>query len=155
MLQLDNQYEKYYRIRSQRIRTRGSGVIRVLPDNPGQVSSGGPAGMYNTLLSFSISYILFRDVYLPAIELVHELAEYLSRRFPTTFEISRHTSETAGIHVGWGGALPIKTIKTVPLEVSYDLPLDVHDDQEAPVRALEIAALLYADRFILLPWGTG
>lgn len=44
--QLDDQYERYHRIRAHRIKTRGEGVIRVLTDaaNPGVVAGGGDAG---------------------------------------------------------------------------------------------------------------
>ena len=77
-----------------------------------------------------------------AIELVHELAEYLSRRFPTTFEVVRHKSEVPALHDGWYGAPPVQTIRILPLAESYDLPLDANDGSDAPTRALEIASLL-------------
>lgn len=76
-----------------------------------------------------------------AIELVHEIAEYLSRRYPTTFKISRHSNAIIS-NYGWEGAQPIQTITIVPLNVSYDLPLSV-DEPGAAVRALEVAALMY------------
>ena len=77
-----------------------------------------------------------------AIELVHELAEYLSRRFPTTFEVVRYESEVPALHSGWDGMPPVKTVMILPLGESYDLPLDVNDGHDAPTRALEIASFL-------------
>jgi len=77
-----------------------------------------------------------------AIEFVHELAEYLSRRFPTTFEVARHESEVPALHSGWDGSPPIKTVRILPLAESYDLPLDANEGRDAPTRALEIASLL-------------
>ncbi|KAG5654646.1 hypothetical protein H0H81_009894 [Sphagnurus paluster] len=129
---LDNEYEKYRRIREHRIRTRGEGVIRVLPDNPGLVKSGADA----------------------VIEMLHELAEYLPRRFPTTFEIERHSPDRAFSHPGWDGMPPVKSIRILPLGCSYDLPLDVSDGENAAVRALEIAALLVQEDLALMIEGT-
>jgi len=77
-----------------------------------------------------------------AIELVHELAEYLSRRFPTTFEIVRHCSVISET-TGWYGLPPIKSVRIQPLGESYDLPLHPDDGENAAVRALEIASLMY------------
>jgi hypothetical protein len=42
--QLDNQYERYQRIRAHRIGTRGEKAVRVLGDNSGIVRGGGEAG---------------------------------------------------------------------------------------------------------------
>ncbi|KAG6843960.1 hypothetical protein H0H87_011382 [Tephrocybe sp. NHM501043] len=119
-IELDNEFEKYYRIREHRIRTRGETVIKVLPETPGVVGSGADA----------------------AIETVHEIAEYLSRRFPATFSIERHSLDKTVLHQGWDGLPPVKSVKIRPLGVSYELPLDVDGDANAAVRALEIASLL-------------
>ncbi|GLB33456.1 putative protein of unknown function (DUF3445) [Lyophyllum shimeji] len=127
-IELDNQYEKYHRIREHRIRTRGPRVIRVLPDNPGIVGSGADA----------------------AIETIHELAEYLSRRFPTTFKVERHASNQVSSQKGWGGAPPIKSIQIIPLRKSYDLPLDVNDGENAATRAMELSALLVQEDLALM-----
>ncbi|KAG5644931.1 hypothetical protein DXG03_007396 [Asterophora parasitica] len=131
-IELDNQFERYHRIREHRIRTRGSAVIRVQPDAPGLVKSGAEA----------------------AVELVHELAEYLSQRFPTTFEITRHAANTASSCPGWGGAPPVKSIRIIPLGCSYGLPLDINDGDNAAVKALEISALLVQEDLALMIEGT-
>jgi len=81
---------------------------------------------------------------------VHELAEYLSRRYPNEFQIVRHdhisgASESAEAFSGWGweDQPPVKTISITSLGVSFELPLSVADGDRAPERALEIAGLLY------------
>ncbi|KAG6830622.1 hypothetical protein H0H92_015714 [Tricholoma furcatifolium] len=127
-IELDDEYEKYHRIRQHRIRTRGAGVIRVLPENPGVVGSGADA----------------------AIETVHELAEYLSRRFPTTFSIERHSPEKAALYRGWDDLPPVKSIRILPLDESYELPLHVNDGEDAPARALEIAAFLVQEDLAIM-----
>jgi hypothetical protein len=81
-------------------------------------------------------------IYPEAIELVHELAEYLSRRFPTMFEIVRHSSVVSET-TGWYGLPPIKSVRVLPLGKSYDLPMHPDDGENAAVRALEIASLMY------------
>ncbi|KAH0587145.1 hypothetical protein H2248_005960 [Termitomyces sp. 'cryptogamus'] len=124
-IELDDEFEKYHHIKDYRIRTRGDRVIRVLPENPGVVGSGVNA----------------------AIETVHELSEYLAQRFPKTFSIMRHSSAS---NIGWHGLPPVKSIQIEPLGVSYNLPLNVHDDKDAAVRALEIAALLVQDDLALM-----
>ncbi len=71
--------------------------------------------------------------------MVHELAEYLIRRYPATFRVTRHTSnyitslsdsprKKGRLDYGWGGAPAIKEITVVPLGVTYDLPLPVDDE---------------------------
>lgn len=40
-LQLDNQYERYQRIRARRIQTQGHGVIQVLDDAANPIVKGG------------------------------------------------------------------------------------------------------------------
>ncbi|KAG6865724.1 hypothetical protein C0991_012370 [Blastosporella zonata] len=131
-IELDNEFEKYFRIRENRIRTRAETVIKVLPDNPGVVSSGADA----------------------AIETVHEISEYLSQRFPATFSVERHSPDTHAPHPGWGGLSPVKSIKIKPLEVSYTLPLHVNDGENAAVRALEIASLLVQEDLALMIEGS-
>jgi len=82
-------------------------------------------------------------IYPVAIELVHELAEYLSRRFPTTFEIVRHSSVGVSETTGWYGLPPIKLVRVLPLGEIYDLPIHPDDGENAAIRALEIASLMY------------
>lgn len=71
--------------------------------------------------------------------MVHELAEYLIRRYPATFRVSRHTSsyitslsgsprKKGRLDYGWDGAPAIKEITVIPLGVTYDLPLPVDDE---------------------------
>lgn len=80
-----------------------------------------------------------------AVELVHELAEYLSRRYPKDFSVVRHSQRFfIGVYCDWGweGAPPIKTVTILSLGISYDLPLSVQDGSRAAERAMEIAGLL-------------
>lgn len=64
-------------------------------------------------------------------ELVQELAEYLSRRFPTTYSITRRDAvEDAS---GWNGLPSIETITIIPLRKTYKF-----DDEGA----MTLAALL-------------
>lgn len=132
-IEIDNQFENYHRIRSHRIRTRGHGAIRVLPETPGKVASGKDA----------------------AIELLHELAEYLSRRYPKVYHVERHTLTppvAQGQGHGWEGAPPIRKVTVVPLGVTYDLPLTAPDVDTAE-KALEIAALLIQEDLALMVEG--
>lgn len=81
-----------------------------------------------------------------AVELVHELAEYLTRRYPKDFSVVRHSQRfpagTVFCDWGWEGAPPIKTVTMHSLGLSYDLPLSVQDGSQAGKRAMEVAALL-------------
>ena len=76
------------------------------------------------------------------IELVHELAEYLSRRYPTTFRVSRHPESNTEYNWGWEGLPPIKTITVVPLEETHELPLSLHEGDGVAEKAMIICALL-------------
>ena len=73
------------------------------------------------------------DSILLAEELVQELAEFLVRRYPALYEVTRHEKGKRRGN-GWGGAGQIKTITIVPLEATYDL------QNEDP---LKVANLLY------------
>ncbi len=77
-----------------------------------------------------------------AIELVHELAEYLHRRYPPAFKVSRHPNLIPGYKWGWEGLPPIKSITVVPLQETHDLPLSLNDGERAAERAMTIAALM-------------
>ncbi|PFH52551.1 hypothetical protein AMATHDRAFT_74037 [Amanita thiersii Skay4041] len=128
-IELDNQYEQYQRIRAHRIQTRGQGVIRVLGDNPGLVCGGGEA----------------------AVELVHELAEYLSQRYPTAFCVTRRALDDRRKSLyGWYGVPPIQDITIVAMGITYRLPLHEHDGERAAERALEISALLVQDDLAIM-----
>jgi len=120
------------------VKTQDEGVIRVLDDNVNPNVKGG------NLAGKSI-YILedTNSSFNPAIELVHELAEYLSRRYPTTFHVSRHVELSSGDYQwGWDGLPPIKSITVVPLRETHDLPVSTTDGEHAGKRAMIISALL-------------
>lgn len=65
-------------------------------------------------------------------ELVHELAEYLSRKYPLVYTVTRHAPASSG-SFGWYGMGQIKDITVVPLEKTFCL------DEEDPMR---LSALL-------------
>lgn len=117
-IELDNQFPTFHRIRANRIATRGHKLIRVLPDRPGVVKGGAEA----------------------ARELVYELAEFLSRRYPAVYSVTRHVPSSTPVMVsfedGWKGEGRIRDVTIVPLGVKYDL--DVEDP-------LKVAALLIQD----------
>ncbi|KAE9404497.1 hypothetical protein BT96DRAFT_955621 [Gymnopus androsaceus JB14] len=105
-IELDNQLASYYYIKKHRIATRGTNVVRVLPDRPGVVKSASHAGekpLNNHETTTDANAYL-------AIELVHELADYLSKRYPDTFTVSRSA---------WGH---ISSITIVPVNETLDLP---------------------------------
>lgn len=54
-----------------------------------------------------------------AIELVHELAEYLSRRFPDIYRVTRFSGMNDAS--GWYGLPGIKEITIIPLGKTYNL----------------------------------
>lgn len=74
-----------------------------------------------------------------ALELVQELAEYLSVRYPTTFCIQRWCESDLNtkrfVERGWGGAPPIKSVTIAPLGVTYELNENAED-------MMRVAALL-------------
>ncbi|TEB35481.1 hypothetical protein FA13DRAFT_1345691 [Coprinellus micaceus] len=98
-IEVDNQYERYHRIRKHRIQTRREKGIRVLSD------------AHNPLVKAGYSA-------LAAVELVHEVAEYLTRKYPKTFRVaSRHTVATLlrspsageGCRTTGGGAVSLRS----------------------------------------------
>ncbi|KAJ7282014.1 hypothetical protein C8J57DRAFT_1056607 [Mycena rebaudengoi] len=153
-IELDDQYEAYHHIRKDRIECKGAEVVKVLPlsvrvheGEDGSVRIGGGAE--------------------GAIELVHELAEYLSRRYPTTFSISRHDPSTLlsrQYPAGWDGAPPVKSVRIVPLQEQFELPLplpvDIISGKEKPdigkegEEAMRIAALLIQDDLAIMVEGS-
>lgn len=100
-VELDNQYEQYHRIRDHRIKKLGSQLVKTLPADPDYAASGADA----------------------ARELVYELSEYLSRRYPKTFSVTRHSLEKGG-EGGWYGEGRIHTITILPVNTTYDLDVD-------------------------------
>ena len=85
---LDNQFPLYHRVKVDRLKKRGSKIVDTLP----------PA----------------RDA---ARELCQDLAEYLSRRYPQVYRVSRSAVD----HDGWDNHGAITSISIPPLGVSYDL----------------------------------
>ena len=67
-----------------------------------------------------------------ALELVHELAEYLHRLYPTIYSVTRHSAGKSTY--GWYGENDIKTVTVVPLNKTFNL------DEEDPLR---VATMLY------------
>ncbi|KAE9404499.1 hypothetical protein BT96DRAFT_1016311 [Gymnopus androsaceus JB14] len=127
-IELDNQLASYYYIKKHRIATRGTNVVRVLPDRPGVVKSASHA----------------------AIELVHELADYLSKRYPDTFTVSRSA---------WGH---ISSITIVPVNETLDLPPPLVTKNSLELRqvsieeaehAMRVSALLVQDDLVLMVEG--
>ncbi|KAJ7777319.1 hypothetical protein B0H16DRAFT_1505066 [Mycena metata] len=150
-IELDDQYDAYHRIRKDRIERKGEDLVRVLPpsirvhdeeDEPVRIG-GGAAG---------------------AIELVHELAEYLSRRYPTTFQVIRHDSlSLADYPAGWNGAAPVKSVRIVPSGEVFELPLPLPLNYTATEKlnieeqgeiAMRIAALLIQDDLAVMVEGS-
>jgi hypothetical protein len=84
---LDQEFEKYYRIRRHRIRACGKKVVRTLDVQHGIVPSGHTA----------------------AREVVHELAEYLVHRYPRSYSVTRHDPSIT-TESGWYGEGQIRTI---------------------------------------------
>lgn len=54
-----------------------------------------------------------------AVELLHELAEYLHRRYPSVYTVTRHSVEKSTY--GWYGEGDIKTITVGPLNRTFNL----------------------------------
>lgn len=59
-------------------------------------------------------------------ELVYELSEYLSRRYPDTYSVTRHDPEVGDF--GWYGEGQVKEVTILPLSVTYSL------DEEDPMK---------------------
>ncbi|KAL4241326.1 hypothetical protein ABKN59_000083 [Abortiporus biennis] len=94
-IELDQQFEQYHKIREERIRVKGERVLKTLPERPGVVASGHPA----------------------AVELLYELAEYLSRRYPDVYRVTR-LAPSEGSY-GWYGLGQINDITIVPLDKTF------------------------------------
>ncbi|EIM88152.1 uncharacterized protein STEHIDRAFT_146234 [Stereum hirsutum FP-91666 SS1] len=114
----DDQLATYHRIRTQRVAERKEQVVQVLPDRPGVVKGGFEA----------------------AEELAHELAEFLSRRYPKVYSVTRHApgSEKGN---GWYGDGRIKEVTILPLGVPYNL------DEDEPMK---VAGLLTQDDMAIM-----
>ncbi|EMD40976.1 hypothetical protein CERSUDRAFT_111549 [Gelatoporia subvermispora B] len=121
----DQQFVEFFRIKQERIKTRGPGVVRTEAARPGVVGAGHE----------------------PARELMYELAEYLSRRYPSVYEVVRHSpgEEKARDAYGWYGDGQIKNITIRPVGVTYNL------DEEDP---MTVIALLVQEDIAILVEGT-
>jgi hypothetical protein len=108
--------------------TQGDNMVRTLLASPG-IPSGALAG--NDTLSIyiyvashlsSLNSILYYLRLSIAKELVYEMAEYLSRRFPQVYSVAHkpHVPDD----FGWYGEGEIHTITIIPLGVTYDLSVE-------------------------------
>ena len=126
-IELDQQYTAYHRIRAFRIRTRGRDAVRVLPsrnENGVMVGGGGDAGECNSVMRKRRFYRT--DEPSTAKELLFEIAEYLARRYPSDFVITRYAlsephPQVNGLPLGWDGLPPIRTVKVVATDRTYEL----------------------------------
>lgn len=80
-------------------------------------------------------------------ELVYELAEYLCRRYPTSFRVTRISSSSTpsigGIPLSWDGKLPISVIEVTETGVQFDLSrLDTFQGVEMGEQAMKIVTAL-------------
>lgn len=57
-------------------------------------------------------------------ELLYELAEYLSRRHPDVYTVTRHPVSAREDENGWYGEGRIKTITIVPFQETHNLELE-------------------------------
>ena len=90
--QLDRDFPAYYHLRAARLASaRGPKLVSTLPDRPGLVRGGGDA----------------------ARELVHELAEFLTARYPGVYRAMRR---------GHGGE--ILAVEVLPVGVTHDLEVE-------------------------------
>jgi hypothetical protein len=55
-------------------------------------------------------------------ELVHELSEFLSRKYPKTYQVRR--KKPCARDLGWYGEGEIYSIDIIPLKVTYNLDVD-------------------------------
>ncbi|KAG0699843.1 hypothetical protein DFH29DRAFT_27462 [Suillus ampliporus] len=140
-IELDSTYPHWQRVRKFRVRTRGHDAVRVLPareDESVKVQSGAWA----------------------AKELVYELAEYLPRRYPSSFRITRLPNgapapSIGGIPLAWGRQQPVKTIEAVETGENFDLGvLESLDDVEMGEEAMRITAMLVQEDMAIMIEGT-
>ena len=107
--------------------TKGSGA--------GLKQVRAPATYWETIIILLISSLY------TARELVHELSEYLSARYPTVYSVTRHLHRS--LDYGWQGKGQISNITIIPLGKTYNL-----DEEDS----MSIAGLLVQDDLaVLLP----
>ncbi|KAF8826421.1 hypothetical protein HHX47_DHR5000057 [Lentinula edodes] len=128
-IETDYQMQSYYYIKKHRIATRDTNVVQILPDRPGVVKSASQG----------------------AIELVHELADYLSKRYPDAFTVSRNVSGD------------ISSVAIIPVNAKLDIPPALATQGslklrqvsiEEAERAMKVSALLVQDDLALMVEGT-
>ncbi|KAG1847507.1 hypothetical protein DFJ58DRAFT_797559 [Suillus subalutaceus] len=140
-IELDSTYPHWQRVRKFRVRTRGHDAVRVLPareDESVKVQGGAWA----------------------AKELVYELAEYLPRRYPSSFRVTRFPNDVpapsiGGISLAWGQQQPVQTIEAVETGEKFDLRvLEGLDGVEMGEEAMRITAGLIQEDVALMIEGT-
>lgn len=140
-IELDSTYSHWQRVRKFRVRTRGHDAVRVLPareDESVKVQGGAWA----------------------AKELVYELAEYLPRRYPSSFRITRLPSgvpapSIGGVSLAWGQQQPVQTIEAVETREKFDLGvLEGLDGVEMGEEAMRIITGLIQEDVALMIEGT-
>ncbi|KAG2148063.1 hypothetical protein DEU56DRAFT_783971 [Suillus clintonianus] len=140
-IELDSTYSHWQSVRKFRVRTRGHDAVRVLPareDESVKVQGGAWA----------------------AKELVYELAEYLPRRYPSSFRITRLPNgvpapSIGGVSLAWGHQQPVRTIEAVETGEKFDLGvLEGLDGVEMGEEAMRITAGLIQEDVALMIEGT-
>lgn len=140
-IELDSTYQHWQRVRKFRVRTRGHDVVRVLPareDESVKVQGGAWA----------------------AKELVFELAEYLPRRYPSSFRVTRLPNgvpapSIGGVSLAWEQQQPVQTIEAIETGEKFDLRvLEGLNDVEMGEEAMRITAGLIQDDVALMIEGT-
>jgi len=145
-IELDSTYSHWQRVRKFRIRTRGRDAVRVLPDRDDEsvkIQGGAWAGT-SSFRNGSFGYVPS----IAAKEFVYELAEYLVRRYPSSFRITRIANgepvpSIGGIPLSWGQQQPVRTIEVVVTGEKFDLGvLEGLDGVEMGEKAMTIVAML-------------
>jgi hypothetical protein len=140
-IELDSTYPHWQRVRKFRVRTRGHDAVRVLPareDESVKVQGGAWA----------------------AKELVYELAEYLPRRYPSSFRVTRFPNgvpapSIGGVSLAWGQQQPVQTIEAVETGEKFDLRvLEGLEGVEMGEEAMRITAGLIQEDVALMIEGT-
>ncbi|OSD01781.1 hypothetical protein PYCCODRAFT_472517 [Trametes coccinea BRFM310] len=122
-IELDREFPLMHKVADYRIRTRGDRLLSVHPAQPGVVDSGHAA----------------------AEELMYELSEYLSRRHPDVYKVTRRAVSKNREENGWYGEGKIKTITIIPFNETYDL------EKEEP---LKVSRMLMQEDFTIMLEGS-
>ncbi|KAH9853943.1 hypothetical protein C2E23DRAFT_821137 [Lenzites betulinus] len=122
-IELDCEFPQFHKVCDYRIRTRADRLVSVHPAQPGIVPSGHAA----------------------AEEFMYELAEYLSRRHPDVYRVTRKPVSRVSEENGWYGEGKIKDITLIPFSETYDLEKD---------EPLKVARSLMQEDFTLMLEGT-